>query len=70
MATGFSNLFGTPSSSFTCPKRYTSAFALVVEGGLRFSDPRQVRGEDLGGGEDLCVGASIEGELVPVFAGE
>jgi hypothetical protein len=37
------------------------------EGYPQFSGGRQASEEELGGGEDLFVGAAVEGELVPVL---
>jgi hypothetical protein len=40
------------------------------EGYTQVSDGGQASGEELAGGEDLFVGAAIEGELMPVSAHE
>ena len=50
----------------------TNAFAWAAEeeGYIRVCDGRQASGEELGGGEDLFIGAAVKGELVSVAAHE
>jgi hypothetical protein len=61
-----------PTPPLSPAPKDTNAFAWAAEeeGYTWFSDGRQASGEELAGGEDLFIGATVEGELVSVAAHE